>query len=158
MTAVRREGFSLMEVILAMSILLGGVIVLGRLAAIGSRHARDAEDLATAQLLCEARMSEVLAGILAPEEAHEQPLPEAPGWVVSTELLPLAQPGIVELRITVLRESDLTPSLEDEPEQSGKPVTVTLVRWIPVPGVESQNGQSTPEFENLPATGEVFAP
>ncbi len=144
MTDVRREGFSLMEVILAMSILLGGVIVLGRLAAIGIKHARDAEDLSTAQLLCETRMNEILSGIIPPEEVREEPLDETSGWVVSTELRPLERPGVVALHVTVGRASISTSSTVFEPESAEKQVSVSLVRWIPDPAAASQSGSEIP--------------
>ena len=122
MTDVRREGFSLMEVILAMSILLGGVVVLGRLASIGAKHARTAEDLAAAQLLCEARITEILAGI-APAETLEE------------ELLPLEQPGVVALSVTVTRAPEDLAGLATAPTEEKKEVSVTLVRWMLDPSI-----------------------
>ena len=62
MSPARRSGFSLLEVIMATAILLGCLIVLGDLAAVGRRHARDAEDLTTAQWLCQTKLNEILAG------------------------------------------------------------------------------------------------
>lgn len=130
MTDVRREGFSLMEVILAMSILLGGVVVLGRLASIGAKHARTAEDLAAAQLLCEARITEILAGIAPAETLEEEPLPNSPDWVISQELLPLEQPGVVALSVTVTRAPEDLAGLATAPTEEKKEVSVTLVRWM----------------------------
>src|SRR5262245_33078232 len=48
-----RAGFSLMEVLMATSMLLASVIVLGELAGIGRRNASAARELATAEILCE---------------------------------------------------------------------------------------------------------
>jgi hypothetical protein len=135
MTDVRREGFSLMEVILAMSILLGGVVVLGRLASIGAKHARNAEDLAAAQLLCEARITEILAGIVPAETLEEEPLAEAPAWVITQELLPLEQPGVLALSVTVTRGSEDMVSPATAPATEKKEVSVTLVRWMLDPDV-----------------------
>lgn len=143
MTDVRREGFSLMEVILAMSILLGGVVVLGRLAAIGAKHARDAEDLAAAQLLCEARMMEVLAGISPAESVDEEPLEEAPDWMITQKLQSVEQPGVVALSITVTRAAEELNALPTVADPDKKEVSVTLVRWI-----------LDPAFSRTPGNGE----
>ena len=68
MMARDRRGFSLLEVLLASSILLGCVIVLGHLAYLGRRNARAALDSSTAQILCESKMGELLAGIAPLEQ------------------------------------------------------------------------------------------
>ena len=62
-------GFSLLEVMLATSILLTCLIVLGQLASVGRRHARDAEQLRSPSYLCRSRYSEILAGA-APLESQ----------------------------------------------------------------------------------------
>ena len=54
---------------LATSILLACLIVLGELASVGRRHARDAEQLTAAQLVCRSRLNEILAGA-APLESQ----------------------------------------------------------------------------------------
>ena len=158
MTDVRREGFSLMEVILAMSILLGGVVVLGRLAAIGAKHARDAEDLAKAQLLCEARVTEIVAGILPAEPVEEEPLEEAPDWMVTQELLPLEQPGVIALSVTVTRAPEEFANPASAPVMDNKKeVSVTLVRWIL--DTDATGGQSVCTAEPADSFSEgAFAP
>jgi hypothetical protein len=157
MTDVRREGFSLMEVILAMSILLGGVVVLGRLASIGAKHARTAEDLAAAQLLCEARITEILAGIIPAETLEEEPLSEAPDWVISQELLPLEQPGVVALSVTVTRAPEDLVSLATAPAQEQKEVSVTLVRWMLDPGI-AQVGSMDSAAPAIPSSAGALSP
>lgn len=54
-----RRGFSLMEVLLATSILLGSSIALIELATIGRKQAHAAYDLNIAQLLCQAKIDEI---------------------------------------------------------------------------------------------------
>jgi len=157
MTDVRREGFSLMEVILAMSILLGGVIVLAQLARLGGQHARNAEDLATAQLLCEARLTEILAGISPLEELEAEPLEDSLNWVVTQELLPLEQPGVVALRVTITRsDEELTSVAPTTEETAGKKVSVTLVRWVTDPNaISSRDTAPSTDFNSSPATSGV---
>src|SRR5687767_7391349 len=54
-----RAAFSLLEVILALTILVGAIVVLGELVRLGTMTAAGARDLTQAQLLCESKMSEI---------------------------------------------------------------------------------------------------
>ena len=60
---MRRAGFSLLEVILAMAILAGAIAVLGEAGRLALRNAGYARDMAQAQLLCESKMAEIVTGI-----------------------------------------------------------------------------------------------
>ena len=61
------DGFSILEVILALAILGGSIAVLGELASRGLHNAQVAADLAHAQLLCESKLAEITAGITFPD-------------------------------------------------------------------------------------------
>ncbi|OHB80964.1 MAG: hypothetical protein A2W31_04695, partial [Planctomycetes bacterium RBG_16_64_10] len=117
-----RRGFSLLEVLLAGSILLGCVIVLGHLAYLGRRNARAALDHSTAQILCETKMAELLSGIAPLEPADQVPLADQPDWMLSLALAPTDVAGLTALRVTVAQDQD-----EDQPQRAAK---FTLVRWI----------------------------
>jgi len=144
---VGRRGFSLMEILLATAILLGSVIVLGELIGIGRRHAESARELAQAQLLCQSKMNELLAGIASVEAVDAelledpmaaQPIPEVtsgdsamsesaapPGalaWWYSVEVLDAAHPALAAVRVTVWKARD---------EKSKRRYAYSLVRWIP---------------------------
>jgi len=119
-----RTGFSLLEVLMATSILLGSVIVLGQLADIGRKDAASAEDRAMAQALCSARLNDMLASIEPIEEIDDQEIEERPGWIYSVTVDPVADwPGLIALSVSVSRE-------ETEP---GSPSHFTLVRWVADP-------------------------
>jgi len=114
-----RGGFSLLEVLMAMGILLGCVIVLTELAAIGRAHATDAEILAKAQLLCQTRLNEMLAGAQPVMPVQDRTLDEEPGWEYSVKVDSVPYPGLVAVRVVVA---------QDVPEgQRGK--RFSLVRW-----------------------------
>ncbi|NOX55563.1 MAG: hypothetical protein GXP27_14220 [Planctomycetes bacterium] len=140
-------GFSLMEVLLATAILLGSVIVIGELIGIGRRHAESARELAKAQLLCQSKMNELLAGAaslegvdaeLLEEPETEQPIPETssadsespesaapPGalaWWYSVEVLDAAHPALAAVRVTVWKAQD---------EESKRRYVYSMVRWMP---------------------------
>lgn len=133
MTRATRNGFTLLEVLMATAVLLGGVLVLSQIAYIGRRHAERAEMLAAAQLVCKAHMNDLLIGGAAIEAVHEQPLPEMPGWLLSVETEPVGQSGLVALRVTAAEEA-----LEMDEEYR---LSFSLVRWIPDPdrGLDSRS-------------------
>jgi general secretion pathway protein I len=115
-----RRGFSLLEVLMATGILLACVIVLAELAGIGRQHAVTAEELVTAQWLCQTRLNELLAGALPLVEVENEWVAETPGWVYSVQVDPLAQTGLVAVRVTVSKEAEgLRP-----------PRQFSLVRWL----------------------------
>jgi len=127
MNCPRRAGFSLLEMLLAMSILLGCLIVLSELAGIGRRHVSGAQGLATAQLVCQTKLNEMLSGAAPLESFQKQPVDNPPGWLCSVEINPVKQPGVAALRVTVWYEDptkhDLDPELRRQHE-------FTLVQWI----------------------------
>ncbi len=131
MTRATRDGFTLLEVLMATAVLLGGVLVLSQIAYIGRRHAERAEMLAAAQLVCKARMNELLIGGAAIEAVDERPLPEMPGWLLSVEMEPVGESGLVVLRVTAAEEA------VDKDEEYR--LSFSLVRWIPNPDPEPES-------------------
>jgi hypothetical protein len=122
-----RNGFSLMEVLLATSILLASLIVLGQLANVGRQHAHDADKLTTAELLCQTKLNEVLAGIERVRPVDNEALPEAPGWVWSLHVGSAEKLHLASLRVTVSEEL-LEP--EGDAVDQRPPKQFTLTRWI----------------------------
>jgi hypothetical protein len=135
-----------LEVILATSILLACLIVLGELAALGRGHADDAEELTTAQLICRTKLNEILAGVAPAHSADSQQVEEAPGWVYSVNVQPLGRYGLVSLRITVTRDMDSPEGNTAEP--TGK--AFTLTRWMRQSDDENLADLYTELFEETP--------
>ena len=115
-----RAAFSLLEVLVATSILLGALIVLSELAGIGGRRVQSAVALATAQRICQTKMHELLAGLADPEPVEDEPVADEPGWLYSIQTEPVSQPGLIAVRVTVA---------QDLPEEK-RPARLTLVRWV----------------------------
>jgi hypothetical protein len=119
----RSAGFSLLEVVLALAILVGAIAVLGELVRLGTINAGSARDLTKAQLLCESKLAEISAGILLPEVVQGVPCEYDPEWLYSIDMQASDMPGIVVLRVTVTQ--DLAPNQ--------RPAEFSLVRWMQDP-------------------------
>jgi Tfp pilus assembly protein PilV len=128
-----RTGFSLMEVLLATTILLGSVLVLMELASIGRHYILSVEDRTTAQLLCQTTLNELLAGAQPIEEVEQHALEGYADWVYTVELEPVSNLDLVTLRVTVTQQA---PEYE-ETARRGIPKSCTLVRWIADPNREN---------------------
>jgi prepilin-type N-terminal cleavage/methylation domain-containing protein len=137
----RASGFSLLEVLVAMSILVGCLAVLSELAAIGRQHVQDARMLTAAQAICETRVNEILAGVKPPEPIEEQTVDGLPGWQCSVSTQPLPQPGLLELQVTVRETSAVRRAR-----------SFTLVQWIRVS--ESREDGAPPPSPSRALRGE----
>ncbi|QGJ71090.1 Hypothetical protein PBC10988_27930 [Planctomycetales bacterium 10988] len=122
---LQREGFSLLEVILAMAILFFSLAAIGQLLDLGIRGAQGTREQTQAQLWCEAVMSEIKAGIITPDPVGEMPIEANPEWLYSIEWETADQTDIVVLRVTVRRDLPL--------EQ--RPASFTLIQWIRDPNL-----------------------
>ena len=130
----RRDGFSLLEVILALAILTGAIAVLGELVRLGARNAADTRAMTQAELLCESKLAQITSGMLLPDSVVAAPFDPADlidpydpvTWAYSIEVDAVEEPGIVAVRVTVG---------QDLP-QGHHPVHYSLVRWIADPGIE----------------------
>ncbi len=156
MTGRARRGFSLFEVLLAISILLASLMVLGEMAAVGRRHARDAEQLSAAQLACRSRLNEILAGAAPLESQAASEIAELPGWSWKVQVEPLGHYGLCSVTVTVTRVrrtarvapgspdpsdpsdvsdvSDTSDTSEIPTEAGGK--SFSLTRWVHAPDRE----------------------
>jgi len=123
---MKSRGLTLLEVILALAILAGSIAVLGELVRIGVRSGSEAEDSTRAQMLCESKLSAILAGVDTPDPVQQLPFEMDPQWVFSVNLAATDQEGMVALIVTV----------EQDPQSHRRPETFSLVRWIPDPGIE----------------------
>ena len=96
----RRRGFSLLEVMLATTVLLGSVIVLSHISFVGTAHMDAARQYAAAQLACQARMNEMLAGARPIEEVRAQRIRELPGWGLTVKVRSASRPGLLAIEVT----------------------------------------------------------
>ena len=68
-----QAGFTLMEILVSITILGLSMVAINGLVSIGARNAREAQVLTTAQFLAESKLSEVKTGLLSPNSTGPMP-------------------------------------------------------------------------------------
>ena len=68
-----QAGFTLMEILVSITILGLSMVAINGLVSIGARNAREAQVLTTAQFLAESKLSEVKTGLLSPNSTWKMP-------------------------------------------------------------------------------------
>ena len=125
-----RHGFSLMEVMIASTVLVGSLIVLDELASLGTRNAINMETRVTAQMLCEQKLNQILTGIDPLQEVENEAFEEnddeageedeGEEWFYTVELEPLEIQNLVSLKVIVRQDE----------EKYLRPKQYELVRWV----------------------------
>jgi len=128
MKRTRRHGFSLLEVLLATSILVGSSIVLLELVTIGSRHASAARNLSKSELICQTKLNEILSRAAPVEAVRPTPVENEPSWVYWVELRPIGRDDLVALEVTAAFE----------PAPAKQSARFTLVRWVREPRSQAE--------------------
>ncbi|MGA2619007.1 MAG: prepilin-type N-terminal cleavage/methylation domain-containing protein [Thermoguttaceae bacterium] len=143
----RGAGFSLLEVILALAILAGAIAVLGEAGRLALRNAETARDLARAQVLCESKLAEIVAGLTAPDPVENTAFdttnnPDVAGWLYSIQSQPTDENGLISVQVTVSRD---LPAAQH-------PIQFSLVRWMADPNAVSSS-QSSQEGSSGSSSG-----
>jgi prepilin-type N-terminal cleavage/methylation domain-containing protein len=123
-----RSGFSLLEVILALALLGGAVVVLGEVCRLALQNASNTRDLARAQMLCESKMAEINSGITPPSGVENQPfdpnveptVADDPHWVYDIVQEQSDEEGLISVKVTVRKD---LPAAQH-------PINFSLVRWM----------------------------
>jgi hypothetical protein len=115
-------------VILALAILTGAVAVLGEAARNTVRNVTVARLLSHAELLCESKLAEIVAGLTPPNPdqgavVEEDADPGEPGWQYTVEVTSVDSQGLIAAKVTVR---------QDLPAES-HPIEFSLVRWMTSP-------------------------
>jgi hypothetical protein len=115
-------------VILALAILTGAIAVLGEAARNTLRNVTVARAASRAQLICESKMAQIVAGLVQPEADQGTADPDdqeqgEPTWLCSVAVDPVDSQGLIAVTVTVR---------QDLPAAS-RPVEFTLVRWMTSP-------------------------
>ena len=131
---VTTTGFSLLEVIIAMAILAGGIAILGQVIRIGTQSASDSRNLTTAQVLCESTMSELIARVLPLESVQRTPFETNSDWLYSVIIRSTEEEYLFFVQVIV----------EENIDTEQRPLSFTIQRWVLDPDLELLEGE-TPE-------------
>ena len=123
----------MLEVILALTILAGAMAVLGQLIQIGMTHARQAEDMTQAVILCESIMAEIVCGARTPTAEFESPCDDDPNFLFSVTADASDQVGLLNVQVIVIRD----------PSTAVQPVSCELVRLMADPDYVASLSEST---------------
>lgn len=125
------SAFTLLEVILALAILAGAIVVLGEVMSIAGRNASDAQAEAEAQILATSIMDEMLSGMTDLTNLTRQAMESdsAIPWVCSVTISNTNLTGLTEVEVLV----------EQDVEAQFRPVKYRLVRWLSEASVSAQD-------------------
>ena len=126
------KGFSLLEVVIATTILVAASFTLLQLLTIGHEHQVRAERRASAQSLCLTLLDEQHAGIREIKNVEREGFPQNPDWDFSIAELSTSIPGVVRVRVRVWEKQK-----RDSKEIADR-ATFELVRWIRKPRGDRQ--------------------
>ncbi len=108
-----RRGFTLLEILIALAVLGMGMALVTQMTTVAARNSERVEEDTTVQLACENMMNSILAGNMTATIGVSTPIPDAPNWETTVELLDGPIDNLIAIRITAQRyEIDEVPSLE----------------------------------------------
>ncbi len=96
-----------MEAMVSLAILGGALAAIGELISLGARAAEDARDLTKSQLIADAIMNEVNAGLVPPTSTSHTPCPMGAGFVYTLQVGSATAPDLLHIKLTIEREKDI---------------------------------------------------
>lgn len=147
----RRQGLSLMEVILALAILGISLAAIGELIRVGARNAEVSRKRTTAQLLCENKLAEIKAGwmgqsvmLLTGQKMRPQPI-----GPVEFEPHETDQPWMYTVTVE-MGETDgllVVEVIVEEITEAYRPLRYSLAMWMIDPELEMLQTQAVEAAE-----------
>ena len=125
----RHAGITLLEVMLAIAILGSSMAMIAELVRVGGVSAARARDYTNAQLICESKLNELIAGAIPIAATTQQQVLDmglVDLWYYSVVVNPLDTEGLVAVQVLV----------EKGVEQGQRPMTFMLMRWMVDPALE----------------------
>ena len=146
-TLMSRDGMTLLEIILALTIFFGAMAALSQLAWNGSRAAVQARLKTQAIIRCEAKLAEVIARVEALQPKTRFPFPDNAQWTYSINVTESQYPDLLQIHVTVAHTGN--SSLAN--------VEFSLSRWMRDPGIfrdaaELQKTEAKKESQKQGAT------
>ena len=123
----RRGAFTLLEILVVLAVLGMGLALVSAMMRNSAQYSERVEEDSAVQLVCDNMMSSILSGGMTATIGVELPIPDAPRWTVTTELLDGPIPSVVAVRITARRYD------QPQTESPTNPGASTVAR-TPTPG------------------------
>jgi general secretion pathway protein I len=126
----RSAGFSLFEVLISLAIFGGAILVLSSYVDTGVAAAARARDLSRAQMLCEAKLEELMLQSTIPVSIPETAMESGElgvVWSYQVDVVPAMAQGLHAVRVTIRAAP---PGL-----WSGKESYFSLIRWMADPAL-----------------------
>ncbi len=148
----RQQGFSLLEILLALAILGGSMAILSRIVDTGISAAQEARDLANARMICQAKLSEVILNSASGITPQTQPLTPVDSFdsqsttpfEFSVEVQPGQLGGILLIRVVVEAQN---------PDGGESLARYSLVRWMIDPALGLEELEAEEEAARDEAAG-----
>jgi general secretion pathway protein I len=138
--ARRRSGLSLLEVVLALTILAVAAALLAQVSTRATNNGLMAQRLAVAQMLCESKMSEVLSGSIQLTSSSWTQITDSGrrgNWYYQIQTVTAQRPNMIGVRLSVT----------DQPEATN-PELFFIVRWM----IDPSTGLDTPPSTDTSTT------
>jgi len=150
-------GFTLIEVILALTILAVSLALLGQLVGLGFQNARQAQGLTEAQMIAETIMEEIALGLLPPDPVTDMnvtmtsdlstlTVEQDTPWVYSINWEPAPVEGLIMVAVQVRRAGAQSAAEND---------TFEIVRWMRDPELALEEIPETSDGSPLESGGAI---
>lgn len=117
-----REGFTLLEVVIAVAVLLGAITALFQLINLGHRSSLQGQFRSDAVLIAELKMNEAVGGVTELISTTEEEIEEYPDWLWSMSVEDTSQEGLLQVTVIVRRDA--------EPNQPNAAHEYSMTRYL----------------------------
>lgn len=117
----QRSGLSLLEIVLAMTLAVIAISLLGQLVSIGNRAAAVARDQSKAQMVAESVMAEITSGVAGEPASTSGDWTADPTFSYDVEVTPSSSGTINIITVTVTQNA------------AKRPATFSLTQWLAIP-------------------------
>jgi prepilin-type N-terminal cleavage/methylation domain-containing protein len=147
----KRNGFSLLEILLSLAILGGSLAIIAQIADSGVSAAREARDLSLARILCQAKLSEVLLNATLGQtpqpvfDASAEPFDSQSQTVFTytIEIQPASLDGMLMIRVSTVAATS----------QGKQIASYSLDRWLIDPAIGLVEAEMEEEAAKEEAAG-----
>ena len=141
----QRSAFTLLEVLLAVTILLIGLTAVFQTSRSALQRMMAARELTEAQNACQSVLNELLAQSAPIQPNEGKTIEHLPNWRIRVDIYPAPQPGLYVLHLSAQQFSSIDNTLLG--------VKYQLIRWVSVERVRFPESQTETfggsEFESL---------